>query len=322
MVKIKLSIDVGYSCVKAISENGRKVIMPSIIAPFRELPLYELSKNGTGYVVEIRNVNGTTSKYFVGDLAIREGRSAATFTMDRKKHLHQNHDILLLTTARLLGATNSNKIVVGLPVAYFREQKDELEQHIERLHGEVSVNGNNFERISFDEVKTYPQAAGALLTVDNLPSKGTVLVLDVGQKTTDFVGADVSRGIARPVSSLCDSIEIGVHDIFDAIAAEFRTITGAPIDLALVADIFRNGSVCFRGKDLDFTEFIKKARKQTAQSIADRVLSSLGDRADFIKQIYIAGGGTMAIPELLELLPASEVIPDPRWANAKGFLKV
>ena len=296
--------------------------MPSIIAPYRELPLYDFSKNGTGYVAEIRNVNGSVSKYFVGDLAIREGRSAATFTMDREKHLHQNHDILLLTTAKLLGALSSSKIVVGLPVAYFREQKDDLVQHIERLHGEVAINGSGFQRISFDKVKAYPQAAGALLTIDNLPTRGVVLVVDIGQKTTDFVGAEVSKGIARPVSSLCDSIEIGVHDIYDAIAAEFRTITGAPIDPTMVAGIFRTNAACFRGKDLDFTEFIRKARRQTARGIADRVLSYLGDRADFIKRIYIAGGGAMAMPELLDIFPASEILPDSRWANARGFLKV
>ncbi len=119
-----------------------------------------------------------------------------------------------------------------------------------------------------------------------------------------------------------DSIEIGVHDIYDAIAAEFRTITGAPIDPTMVAGIFRTNAACFRGKDLDFTEFIRKARRQTARGIADRVLSYLGDRADFIKKIYVAGGGAMAMSELLDIFPASEILPDSRWANAKGFLKV
>lgn len=262
VIKIKLSVDIGYRGVKAISANNKRVLVPSIVAPFRELPLYDLSRNGTGYVVDIRKTNGSSSKYFVGDLAVREGRGAATFTMDRKKHLHQNHDVLLLAVARILGAMAGSMVVVGLPVAYYREQKEELALYIECLHGDVSVNGSKYERVSFDEAKVYPQAARALLTVDNLPSRGLVLVADIGQKTTDFVGAEVGGGIARPVSSPCDSIEIGVHDIFDAISAEFRSVTGAPIDPALVSEIFTYGSISFQGRELDFTEFIKKARNR------------------------------------------------------------
>lgn len=51
-------------------------------------------------------------------------------------------------------------------------------------------------------------------------------------------------------------------------------------------------------------------------------LRFLGDMADFVKLVYIAGVRANAIPELKNLLPATKVLPDPQWANAMGFLKV
>lgn len=110
--------------------------------------------------MEIRNLAGEVKKYFVGELALREGGQAATFTMEREKHLHPNHDVLLLAAARLLGACGGETLVAGLPVAYYRTQKQELERHLMGLHANVSVDGSPFTRISFGKVIVYPQGAG------------------------------------------------------------------------------------------------------------------------------------------------------------------
>lgn len=318
---MKIAIDVGYSNVKPISESGAKVLIPSVVAPHRELPLAELAKNGIGYSVEIRRVNGDSEKYFVGDLALREGR-CATFTMDRKKHLHPNHDVLVLTAAKALGAGIGTTLIAGLPIAYYREQKEELTQHYLELHAEVKINGDRMERVSFDKVIIYPQGAGALLTISDLPDTGLVLLVDIGQKTTDYITAEVQAGIARPVSSLCDSVEVGVHDIFEAIAAEFRSITGAPLDLTRAPEIFMTGKVFYRGKEIDFTDYIRKVRRTTAQSLADKILASLGDKADFVRKVYLAGGGAEALLETLGMFPTASIISDPQWANARGFMKL
>jgi len=75
--------------------------------------------------VSVRKVLGDTSKHFLGDLGVREGQGA-TFTLDREKHLHPNHDVIIITAARLLGANPGTSLVVGLPVAYYRRQTEEM----------------------------------------------------------------------------------------------------------------------------------------------------------------------------------------------------
>ncbi|NHM26987.1 ParM/StbA family protein [Desulfofundulus sp. TPOSR] len=318
-----IAIDVGYSHTKAVSPD-RRVLIPSVVAPYSELPLAELSRNGSGHVVEIRRLNGdtkngVTKKYFVGELALREGQGA-TFTLDREKHRHPNHDILVLAAARLLEAREGATLVVGLPVAYYRLQKEELRKQLEALHAKVSVDDGPLARVSFGKVVVYPQGAGALLTASDLPENSLICLVDVGFKTTDYVLAKVAGGMVGPEGG--GSVEYGVFQMYETVAAAFGSETGAPLDMNVAAAVAAQGRVTFRGRELDLTASVKAARVNTARAIADRVLAALGQKGDFVAKFYLAGGGAVALPELTDMFPAAEVLPDPQWANAEGFLRV
>lgn len=317
-----IAIDIGYSHVKAAHKAGKRAIFPSVVAPARELALADLSKNGIGHQVEIQNLAGEVKKYFVGELALREGGQAATFTMEREKHAHPNHDVLLLAAARLLGSGEGETLVAGLPVAYYRTQKQELERHLMGLHANVSVDGLSFSRVSFGKVIVYPQGAGALLIAPDLPGSGLVCILDVGYKTSDYVTAEVANGQVKPVSSLCGSLEIGVFAAEEILAGFYQAKTGAPVNPARLPEILRNGKAYFRGKEYDFSSEAKNAREAVSQTIVDHLLANLGNRADEVGRFYLAGGGAEALPELEKLLPGALKLPEAQWANAVGFLKV
>ncbi|MCL6479613.1 MAG: ParM/StbA family protein [Peptococcaceae bacterium] len=316
---MEIAIDVGYGFTKALSVSS-KVLIPSVVSAYRDLVLSDISRNGTGHAVQIRRLDGSVSRHFVGDLALREGH-VASFTLEREKHRHPNHDILLLTAARLLGAGSGATLVAGLPIAYYKTQKEDLKKHLESLHAEVSVNGGAFERVSFGKVIIYPQGAGALFTMTGLPENGLVLLVDVGQKTTDYITAEVSGGRVKPVSSLCGSVETGVYAVYEALAQEFQARTGAPLASIRAAEIVsNNGVIYYFGKEMDFSNSLKKIRTEVAQSIADQVQAALGDRFAFLRNVYLAGGGAEALPQLSSMFPFAQSLPDPQWANARGFL--
>ncbi|MBE3585376.1 MAG: ParM/StbA family protein [Thermoanaerobacter sp.] len=317
-----LAIDVGYSCVKAVSASGKRVLFPSVVSPARDLALADLFKDSMGHRVEIRNLAGEVKRYFVGELALREGGQAATFTMEREKHLHPNHDVLIFTASRLLDAGAGATLVAGLPVAYYRQQKQELERHLMGLHAEVSVGDLPFTRVSFGRVIVYPQGAGALLTAPELPASGLVCLVDIGYKTTDFVTAEITGGLARPVSSLCGSVEIGTYNAEAVAAAAYHARTGAPANPARLPEILRSGKAYFRGREVDLSCEAAEARRAVAQAVADRVLAELGGRADEVVKFYLAGGGAEALQEILDFLPGAVKPPEAQWANALGFLKV
>ncbi|MGQ9825658.1 MAG: ParM/StbA family protein [Desulfotomaculales bacterium] len=316
-----LAIDVGYSHVKAASAAGKRVLFFSVVAPARDLALADLSRNGIGHQVEVRNLAGEIRKYFVGDLALREGGQAATFTLERQKHLHPNHDVLLLAAARILDAGAGATLVVGLPVAYYRAQKDELSRHLMGLHADISVDGLPFNRVSFGRVVVYPQAAGALLVAPDLPGSGLVCILDVGYKTSDYVTAEIAGGQVKPVSSLCGSLEIGVFAAEEMLAGFYQAKTGAPANPARLPEILRNSKAYFQGREYDFSSEARNAREAVAQTIADHLLANLVVRADEVAKFYLAGGGAEALPELEKMLPGAIKLPEAQWANALGFLK-
>jgi len=316
-----IAMDIGYSHVKSMT-GSKRVIIPSVVAPFRELTLVDLSESGTGYVVEIRRVDGMARKYFVGEMALQEGHGAS-FAMDREKHRHPNHDILALTAARVLNVVPGTEVVAGLPVAYYRTQKEELKKHFEGLHADVSVNGNKMQRISFGRAVIYPQGAGALVTAPDLPRAGMVLLVDIGQKTTDYVTAEVAGGVVKPVSSLCGSVETGVQAIYEILAQEFQARTGMPLAAVRIPEIISlRGMISYYGKEMDFSGVINQACSDIARTISDQVRAALGDRFAFIKRVYLAGGGAEMLSSITSLFPVARILPRPQWANAAGFLKV
>lgn len=314
-----IAIDVGYSHVKAVSNEGR-IVIPSVVAPARELSLSEFAQK-TGYAVSIQKTNGPVQRYFVGELAIKEGQGA-TFTTDREKHKHPNHDILILTVAKLLGSEPGATLVAGLPIAYYKAQKEELKQHLEQLEANVSTGSSEPKRINFGKVIVYPQGAGALLKAPLLSNSGTVLLIDVGQKTTDYVTAEIVNDVVRPIASLCGSIETAVSSVYDAFAVEFQALTGSPISPVRVIEIVRgNGLVTFNGKEYDFRPVIKTIKESVARSIYDQVQAALGERFSFLSRIYLAGGGAIALP-LSDFFRGAISIPEPQWANVQGFLSI
>jgi plasmid segregation protein ParM len=314
-------LDIGYSYTKGIDARNGRVRFPSVVAPAQELALADFSRGGPGHLVEIRYLNGGVRRCFVGELALREGR-AATFTMEREKYLHPNYEVLLLAAARLLGAGSGAELAVGLPVAYYRGQRESLGRRLAALHAEVGVDGLPPRRISFGRVLVYPQAAGALLTAPDLPGSGLVCLVDVGFKTTDFVTAEISDGRARPVSSLCGSLEAGVSTAHALLAAAYQALAGAPANPARLEGMLRAGRAAFRGRELDLSRQAGEARLAAARAVADGVLAALGPRADEVGRFYLAGGGADALPELEGMFPgAVEKLPDPQFSNALGFLK-
>jgi plasmid segregation protein ParM len=316
-----IAIDVGYSTTKPVTTAGR-VLIPSVVAPFRDLPLADLARDGCGYVVTIHKLSGETGRYFVGDLAVREGLGA-TFTLDRDKHHHPNHDVLVLTAARALGVTAGARLVLGTPVAYYAAQKGELQRHLEALHAEVSLNDGPPGRVSFGRVTVYPQGAGALLTVGDLPASGLVLLVDVGFKTTDFVTAEVIRGRVSPLASLCGSIETGIYDVYEAVATAYQGRTGAPLKIVRVPEITAaDGKAYYYGREIDLAGTLGAARGQVALTIGDQVKSAVGERLAGVRRTYLAGGGAFAVPGLEKMFPVCRVLEDPVWANAEGFLRL
>lgn len=332
-----VAIDVGYGYVKAASTYGKHLIFPSVVATAWDLPLADMAGDMAGYRVKIQKEDGQEENWFVGELALKEGQELR-YTMDRVKHNHPSHDVLLLTAAALARPTwqrypapvetdNSGPtLVVGLPVDCYKDRahKKSLMEHLENLKASVTVNNHNPVWVTFSggKVIVYPQGAGALLTARDMPDEGVVALVDVGHKTTDCVSVEFENGIQKLVHSMCHSVDYGVRALIEAVSEEFFKETKTQLPYNKAMEVLKKGYMWYKGEKVNMTQAISQARTKVAKAIADQVLAKWGSRADFVRKIYLAGGGAEELPALETIFPAPATkINDAQWANVLGFLE-
>lgn len=319
-----IGIDVGTVATKGINSEGKRVIFPSHVAAATELILDDVTKNGDEYTAQIkaagRDMERDAEKHFVGDLALREGRNVA-FDLDRDKHLNKHHDVLLLTAARLLASGEKINIAVDLPLGYYRQNRNMLARNLAGISSYVSVNRLEPSLIEFGNIQVYPQGVGALFTLtDALPETGLAGVVDPGGGTTEYLLVEIRGRKAHPVSSLSDSVEMGTYNIYSAVSDEYKRITGGMLDTIRAEQVVRSGKAVYRGREIDMSDAIDRARRETARVIADNILAAWKKVADTLRIVYIVGGGALEMPSLASMLPAAKVAEDPQWANVEGIL--
>jgi hypothetical protein len=136
-----IGIDVGYRQVKAMTSEN-KTVFPSSVAPAKSFAVESIGKI-EDHLVKIKYTNQSKKEYFVGNLAEREAAGSLITQNDRVKHTDVSHSILILTATRLLAEDwltdtfKPQKLVVGLPISYYKAQKDELRKSLLSLGAHV-----------------------------------------------------------------------------------------------------------------------------------------------------------------------------------------
>lgn len=324
---LRVGVDTGYGFTKAVADNGKRVSFPSIMAPAVADPLAGLFKNGVGHRVKISSMAGVEEK-LVGEAAM-QSQSAQGFVAQQEKP-QTMHDLLLLTATYLcLGQQDDGEgisLAVGLPLSYYRMQKDALKKRLETLSAWVSVDGGERRYISFRNVVVFPQGAGALVAAGNALSKnGAVGLIDVGTYTTDFMLFNVRDGMPIAVAEACGSVEAGIHLLHRSLASEFEKQTGVPLPERMYQQtlelIQRGEALTYRGGKISLAPAFERAKREVAETIASQVLATWGDRTGFLSMTFFAGGGAVLFGDLLtERFQPSMVVNDPVFANAAGYM--
>lgn len=327
---VALAVDVGYGATKALSSASPRVLIPSAACPAPpDLLAGALGGPGPGHRVGLRRIGGPREEYLVGEAALVSLRGETTLRREKPPELH---DTLLLTTAYLAGAggvgsypgAHAPALAVGLPLAFYRGQKNALRRRLEGLGAWVSVDGGEERWITFSRVVVVPQGAGVVLAHPELED-GLYGVVDVGEYTSDYLLLTVRDGVPSPVLEGCGSAEAGAYLVKQAVAQAFQTAAGEPLpppELPRVTEAALAGRpVGFRGRELDLAPAAARAVQDAARLIASRVLGSWGPRAEFTGRVFLAGGGALLFgQELAAYFPQAETVEDPIFANCRGYL--
>jgi len=315
-----ISIDLGYGFVKAVSK-GKRIIFPSVVAPAQEATAdFGRSLN---YVLEYRNKEEITKhKMFIGDVAAKEGR-AIEASLNRTKYTKQASIAMALVAAYVLGCEKQTPLVMGLPLAYYKNQREDVRNAFEKIAAYASVNGGPERYISFSKIDVFPQGVGAVYAQSDLPEKGMVGLLDVGYYTTNYVLFECTPKDIEPLRSYNSTIEIGVSTAMKLFSEKMRQMTGTPISLTDAQYLWKKKRISFRGVSIDPSPVVDEIKKAVSKSIVESVISAWSEKIDWLDDLLLSGGGSLEFyNEIKKAMPLARLVKEPQFANAFGYIEM
>jgi len=330
---MRIAIDIGYGFVKAMNENGDIIRFPSIVALDRSERMRNILKsNGEDYSVSIWPAGEleNSRSYLIGDAAMVGGSGIRTW--EEKAVENANLQILIATAASLLGNDDEIDLVVGLPLTYYRTQKDEVTSLLKKLDVSIIVDGYNRKRVKVNTVYVFPQGAGAYYAAClsiNGEVKNPQLVnnpvglIDIGYRTTDILVMSKGKKGLMPREELSGGIDLGMKFAYQIVQSEIEEVVKKPIDLLAIekAIFWEQSKLLHRGIEYSLSEYVQFANEELANQITAKVKIKWGDEIDSLSAVIIAGGGGEALtPYLRRSFPTMITMERAAFANVEGFL--
>lgn len=328
-----LAVDIGYGYLKALNGTGEQVLIPSVVAPSREIRFQnELASlpQEKKLIVQL-GING--ERYFVGDMALRQGEMTLS-TMHSTKIGKPETEALYSATLALLNNTGDRwgNLVTGLPVGEYSTYRDKLKQSLRgpRVIGLADIQGK-MRAVSYfiEEVKVMPQPFGSLFNEllnefgeiqDERPVGGTVAVIDIGFRTTDYALSSNLEYVDRG----SDSSQTALSLAYKQVARALKNRYGIDRQIYELSREFIQGYIRLGGKEVDITNAVEQALKHTADAVYSEATTLWQGKLKEFDLILVTGGGGEALwPYLQPLLTSTAQLAEgAQFANCLGYLKL
>jgi plasmid segregation protein ParM len=205
----------------------------------------------------------------------------------------------------------TNKIVVGLPLSQYKQDRDVLRDLLLSTRiNTIGVNGVS-RKVCIDDVAVYPEGIGAVAGTD---FEG--IVIDIGGRTTDccFVSDNVGvKKIKNPFSIPKGTLNL--HSDFIK-ALNSRYCLDLPLD---AADRILKKGLKIDGEQKDHS-FAVDVFREYVEELVNSLQVEYSIRTQ--ETLLIGGGCQLLYKALRNRIPAARMIDNPIFANAIGFKKV
>lgn len=313
-----IGIDIGYGYTKAVTD-GCEVRFPSITGPAVRVQFSDsvLRSNGHGTVYRLDG-DAHSGEFFCGEWA----QLQSPFIDAPRARERTGTDIterLFVAALHQLGADGEVSVVTGLPVQFYGD-RTKIEFQMRRTHHFYA--GEQRHTVTVSQVYIMPQPVGALFysimnaegrLINTDLAKGRLAVIDVGMYTTDYTLIDHLRYVEKGSGS----IDVGMGRVYDLVGAQLRDKYGLSLGLHQVDQAIREH--CFRvnGQTLSIDDLAAPVVRDVMSRITNQARELWGNARD-IDRIILAGGGAILARGHIDY-PHIMNIPDPDWANARGF---
>lgn len=323
-----VGLDIGFGVVKAITHTGKTAIFPSVAGHARQLS-FHADKIAERYPGD--QLADAEGEWFIGDLALTQllqgevvrlrGRNANDHGTEFRLRMAKAALGKLFAGLRGGDSTVINvQIATGLPVAHMTDAAL-IKAQLIGAH-RIQTDQSDFI-VNISKVMVMPQAYAAiytkLLTEAGEINRGHVAtetaVIDVGTYTVDF--ARDSDGTYQDVES--GSAEAGVYNVHERVARGLQDHYKQEFGYKVVEAAIREGCIKIAGKVEDCTEMVEEAMESLRAATVSKAYELWKD-AKHIEEIYLMGGGASLVADDLIGYPQLQTLPNPQWANARGYL--
>lgn len=331
--------DLGYGQVKITSNKGNEKFLSAVGTPVSNFGRVAAVVNKQELLDGLSiTLNG--QQYYIGRNAIVNTRNGR-LTLRQNKSDHEHNKVKFLTSLALLTDQYQQEatfdIVTGLPVLEFKSELESLTAMMKNGNKPFIFDmhyGNEVvqKKISINNVKVISQGEGAFYNfildingniIENKASivNGTVMVVDIGYRTTDIVTMENGSYI-EPLS---DQLNKGVNSIHQEILRLIMERYSIKKELRDMDSIVRTGKFYHNKKDYDVNQIINDAARPFAEDIVESLHTISNDQLGGVNHVIFTGGGAEIIYafalKLLMNTVESSIMENSEFCNSLGYYK-
>lgn len=233
-------------------------------------------------------------------------------SFETKLNKSEKQNILPLLYTAILRSTNDSlvNIVLGLPIAQYKQNKENFKSTIStRRMVSVKYKGEN-KSIIIDNIEVFPEGAGAYYSMDYKPDN--CIVLDIGGRTTNIINFENKKIVKS------DSKALGMINLYADIRDTINSKYSLDLKIEQIENILRNG-LWVDGEKIDVT-FIKVI----IQELLDELMNELNLNYPIrTQEVFLSGGGSFLLYGALQKrMNRVTRLENYLFANAIGFKKV
>ena len=290
---------------------------------------YNFTKTSKGITICSTIIEGSDSyngddviqvKYNGKNYIVGEARGKYIADADKLKN-DANREVLKICTLTSIGMSFPKKknikvnLVVGVPVAYFDSQKDELKKLMSQLK-EQKIRINQIgavQTITVEEVLVFPQSVGVVFKYSKKVKNETSLVIDIGGGTWD-----VSQFSGMKLEDKATYQE-GMLVLYDKIATAINEQHYTSFSAYQIYDLIQRGYFTADGERYDMGRIAIPIIEEHIKPIMD----TIGRKFDLksVDNIFLIGGGAVELEQYIKSTYIKNYIleEDAQFSNAKNF---
>lgn len=319
-MSLAIGIDLGYGNTKHACRNGVGGI---VSGSFRSVvgTDAEVVSLASGFSSSVTRTEVDGVKYLLGESAAIHSPRLLDMRDRGWVNTPQYRALLRHALEKAIEGKDTkglNQIVTGLPVDYWRNDKDKLKGIVNEV-----VHAIGFEA----DVEIVYQPQGSLMDImfnEDGTLQNTELtnnkwgIIDIGFFTTDYISVNPKKGVIDKESG---SIDSGVSTALEAIKKDVENVHGlSNVVLHDIEEAVRKRMIRAYGKSEDISTICHKRLGELAAEISAKITTVWHNGATF-DNVVLTGGGAEMLRYHWNLYKHSRVLPRSGMANATGYCK-